>query len=156
MQKKKAYEFKAKILASKIGKGGAYIEFPYDVEKEFGTKGRVKVRCFFNNAEYRGSLVKMGTECHIIGITKEIRKSIGKDIGDMINVKILKDEEERIIEIPGILEKILRKDKKLFEAYNKLSYTNKKEIYGQLTGAKKPETANSRLHKILSELSKSK
>lgn len=31
------------INESEIGSGGAYIEFPFDVEKEFGVKGRVKI-----------------------------------------------------------------------------------------------------------------
>ena len=38
--------------------GGAYILFPYDVEKEFGTKGRVPVKATFDGVEYSGSLVK--------------------------------------------------------------------------------------------------
>lgn len=66
---------------------GAYIEFPYDVRKVFG-KGRVKVTATFDGVEYNGSLVKMGTPCHIIGIRKDIRKKIGKQPGDMIKVTI--------------------------------------------------------------------
>ena len=46
---------------------GAYVEFPYDVRSEFG-KGRVKVRATFDGAAYDGSLVRMGTPGHIIGL----------------------------------------------------------------------------------------
>lgn len=49
---------------------GAYIEFPYDVKKEFG-KGRVKVQATFDGIKYQGSLVKMKTPCHIIGEEKK-------------------------------------------------------------------------------------
>ncbi len=42
---------------------GAYIEFPFDVRKEFG-KGRVKVLAAFDGHPYRGSLVRMGTAGH--------------------------------------------------------------------------------------------
>jgi hypothetical protein len=38
----KKYKFTAKIEPA--GGGGAYILFPYDTEKEFGTKGRVPGR----------------------------------------------------------------------------------------------------------------
>lgn len=65
----------------------AYIEFPYDVRKEFG-KGRVKVHATFDGEPYDGSLVKMGTECHIIGIRKDIRKKIGKQAGNIVSVTI--------------------------------------------------------------------
>ena len=45
MQKK--YSFQSKIYASEIGKGDAYIIFPYDLREEFGV-GRVKVQATFD------------------------------------------------------------------------------------------------------------
>ena len=72
----KIYAFEAEI--KKVPDiDGAYIEIPFDVKSEFG-KGRVKVRATFDNEPYEGSLVKMGTPCHILGIRKEIRKKINK------------------------------------------------------------------------------
>ena len=76
---------------------GAYIEFPYDVRQEFG-KGRVKVEATFDGYPYSGSLVKMGTDCHIIGIRKDIRKAIGKQPGDSISVTIREDAGNSIKE----------------------------------------------------------
>lgn len=87
---KKMYIFEATI--KKVPDiDGAYIEFPYDVEKEFGKK-RVKVYTTFDNEPYDGSLVRMGTTCHIIGIRKDIRKKIGKQPGDKIKVTIVERE----------------------------------------------------------------
>jgi hypothetical protein len=84
----KIYEFTAQI--KKVpGIDGAYIEFPYNVRNEFG-KGRVKVSAMFDGVPYDGSLVKMKTPCHIIGIRKEIREQIGKQPGDKVKV-ILKE-----------------------------------------------------------------
>lgn len=146
------YNFEAVILESDIGSGGAYIEFPYNVEKEFGIKGRVKVVCDFEGVEYRGSLVKMGTDCHIIGITKEIRNKIGKHIGDKVLVKLAKDEEERKVELHPQLAALFQQDSAMEKVYEKLSYTKKKDIYQQLSTAKKAETLNSRLTKIAQDL----
>ena len=56
---------------------GAYVEFPCDVRQEFG-RGRVKVRALFDGVPYDGSLVRMGTPGHIIGLRKDIRAQIGK------------------------------------------------------------------------------
>jgi hypothetical protein len=82
----KIYEFEAEI--KKVpGIDGAYIEFPYDVKKEFG-KGRVAVTATFDGVSYDGSLVKMKTPCHIIGIRKDIREKIGKQPGDKIKVTV--------------------------------------------------------------------
>lgn len=86
----KVYEFEAVI--KKVPEiDGAYIEFPYDVKEEFG-KGRVKVHATFDGAEYDGSLVKMKTPCHIIGLRQDIRKQIGKQPGDTIKVTIRERE----------------------------------------------------------------
>ena len=86
----KKYEFQAEI--KKVPDiNGAYIEFPYDVREEFG-KGRVKVNATFDGAVYRGSLVRMGTPGHIIGIRKDIREAIGKQPGDMVDVTIQERE----------------------------------------------------------------
>ncbi|MCI9273424.1 MAG: DUF1905 domain-containing protein [Clostridiales bacterium] len=71
---------------------GAYVEIPFDVKKEFG-KGRVPVLAHFDGVPYEGSLVKMGTPCHILGLRKEIRRKIGKQPGDLVEVTV--QERER-------------------------------------------------------------
>jgi hypothetical protein len=86
----KIYTFEAEI--KKVPDiDGAYIEIPFDVKNEFG-KGRVKVMATFDDEPYEGSIVKMGTPCHIIGIRKEIRKKINKQAGEMIRVTIQERE----------------------------------------------------------------
>lgn len=86
----KIYRFEAVIL--KVPDiDGAYIEFPYDVREEFG-KGRVKVHATFDGFPYDGSLVRMKTPGHIIGLRKDIRKAIRKQPGDTVLVTI----QERI------------------------------------------------------------
>ncbi|APX71078.1 DUF1905 domain-containing protein [Companilactobacillus allii] len=90
----KTYKYSATIQASKVGKGGAFVEFPYDIRKEFG-KGRIKVHATFDNVDYYGSVVNMGVTnpdgsiCYIIGIRKDIRQAIDKDIGDSVDVCIV-------------------------------------------------------------------
>jgi hypothetical protein len=86
------YEFDAEI--KKVPDiDGAYIEFPYDIKKEFG-KGRVKVHAEFDGVSYDGSIVNMGVTnpdgsiCYIIGIRKDIRQKIGKEAGGRVHVQI--------------------------------------------------------------------
>jgi hypothetical protein len=90
------YEFDAEI--KKVPDiDGAYIQFPYDIKKEFGT-GRVKVSAEFDGVPYNGSIVNMGVKnedgsiCYIIGIRKDIREKINKQAGDTIRV-IIKERE---------------------------------------------------------------
>ena len=87
------YEYDAVIKSSEIGKGGAYVPFPYDLSAEFG-KGRVKVHATFDGEPYDGSIVNMGVKnadgsvCYIIGILKDIRAKIEKQPGDTVRVTI--------------------------------------------------------------------
>ncbi len=66
---------------------GAYVEIPFDVKERYG-KGRVPVHATFDGEPYDGSLVKMKTPCHILGIRKEIREKIGKQPGDTVKVTL--------------------------------------------------------------------
>ena len=89
----KVYEYDAIILSSTTGRGGAFVPFPYDIRAEFG-KGRVKVHATFDGEPYDGSVVNMGVKnadgsvCYVIGILKDIRAKIGKQIGDSVRVTI--------------------------------------------------------------------
>lgn len=86
----KKYEFDA-ILKKVPDIDGAYVDFPFDVREEFG-RGRVKVHAEFDGVEYDGSLVRMKTPNHIIGVRKDIRQKIGKQPGDLIHVTIRERE----------------------------------------------------------------
>ena len=59
--------FVAKI--KNAGGGGAFVEIPFDVEKEFGSK-RPKVKAMIEGVPYRGTLVRMGSEHHMLLILK--------------------------------------------------------------------------------------
>lgn len=71
----------------------AYVEVPYDIKKLFG-KGRLLVNAAFNGIPYRGQVVKMGTPCYIIGVTRQIRRQIGKSFGDTVEVVLQEREGE--------------------------------------------------------------
>lgn len=145
----KKYKFKAKIQAA--DRGGAYVFFPYDVEKEFGTKGKVAVNVTFDGVPYKGSLFKYSYPQHILGILKSIREQIGKQPGDTVDLAIWKDEELRTVEIPADFRNRLKKES-LLPIFEKLSYTHRKEYCRWITEAKKEETRLRRLEKAVEML----
>ncbi len=149
----KLYTFEATLIKHPQ-LNSAFIEFPYDVEKEFGKKGQVKVVVTFDGIEYRGSLARMGHPCHCIGITQEIRKTLQKNPGDKIQVTVLEDLEPRIVEIPADFLAVLSKNPAAQNAFEKLSYTHQKEYVRWVTEAKKQETRNSRIQKGIEMLQK--
>ncbi len=147
----KKFEFDA-VIKKNPGVDAGYIDFPYDVKKEFGGKGRVKVKASIDGFLYRGSLVKMGGDCHWLGITRELRKSTGKEPGDTVHVIIEEDTEERLVEIPKDLLKLMQKEPGLIEHFNKLSFTHRKEYVRWIDEAKKADTRKRRLFKAIEML----
>lgn len=82
----KVYEFDV-IIQKVDDRDGAYIEFPYDIRQEL-KKGRVKVNAAFNAIIYQGRLVRKKMSEHIIGLHKDIRARIHKQLGDCVHVAI--------------------------------------------------------------------
>ena len=89
----KYLKFSATILQNEK-MDAAYVEVPYDIKELFG-KGRLLVNATFDGVPYQGQVVKMGTPCYIIGVTKQIRRQIGKSFGDVVEVVIRERESEK-------------------------------------------------------------
>ena len=84
------YEFDA-VIRKVPDMDGAYVEIPFDVKAAFG-KSRVPVHASFDGEPYDGSLVKMGTPLHILGLRKDIRARVGKGPGDVVRVTVQERE----------------------------------------------------------------
>ena len=147
----KIYEYDA-VIEKHPNLNSTFVNFPFDVEKEFGTKGQVKVKATFDKVDYRGSLARMKSTTHGLGITQAIRKKLGKVAGETVHVKILRDTDERIVEIPDELKTAFEKHLKAAEFYNTLSFTNQKEYAQWISSAKKEKTKTSRLSQTIDRL----
>lgn len=86
-------EFDA-IIIKNPDMDAAYIEIPFDVKGTYG-KGRVLVHATFDGECYDGQLVKMKTDCHIIGVRKDIRAKIRKQAGDTVHVTLRERESKK-------------------------------------------------------------
>ena len=135
------------------GGGGAFVEVPFDVEKAFGSK-KPKVKAMIEGVEYRGTLVRMGTECHLLLILKSIREQVGKTFGDEIKVTVEADTEERVITVPAELKRAFKSEKEAKAVFEKLSYTHQKEYVTWISEAKKDQTRQNRVAKTIEMLKK--
>ena len=149
----KKHTFKA--IIQNAGGGGAFVEVPFDVEKAFGSK-KPKVKALIEGVPYRGTLVRMGTECHLLLILKSIRVQVGKTFGDEVKVSVELDVEERVVTVPAELKRAFKSDKDAQSAFERLSYTHQKEYVTWINEAKKDETRQSRIVKTIEMLKKSK
>jgi uncharacterized protein YdeI (YjbR/CyaY-like superfamily) len=126
------------------------ITIPFDVEAVFGAK-RVPVKATVNGAEYHGSVVRMGGK-YMLGIPKAFREAADIKAGDNIVVTLEKDTAERTVAVPEDLATALKENKDAAKAWEKLSYTHRKEHVRAIEEAKKPETRTKRIEKALEML----
>ena len=137
------------------GGGGAFVEVPFDVEKEFGSK-KPKVKAMIEGVPYRGTLVRMGRKDHMLIIVKGIREQIGKTFGDKVKIIVEPDHEPRVIEVPTDLINELKKDKNAKAIFDKLAYSHQKEYVKWIEDAKKSETRRARVMKTIEMLKQGK
>ena len=149
----KKHTFTAEI--KNAGGGGAFVEIPFDVERAFGSK-RPRVKAMIEGVSYRGLLVRMGSECHMLIILKGIREQIGKDFGDKVTITVEADNAPRVIAIPADLMKEFKKDKGAKAFFDKLAYTHQKEYVKWIEDAKREETRVARVAKTIEMLKKEK
>jgi len=131
--------------------GGTFVEFPQDVEKLYGVKGRVPVKVTFDGIPYRGSMVKMGAPCHILLILKEIREKLGKDRGDTVHVAVELDDAPRVVVLSKDVAAAYKKAKVLGQ-YRSLSFTQQREYNLWIEDAKQDETRQRRIAKAIEQL----
>ena len=143
-------EFRA-LIEEAQGEGGTWVQVPPSVVEALGRAGRIPVRATFDGFPYRGSIVSMGGEDMAIGVLKDIRRSLGKKVGDEVLVTLERDDSPREFDVPEDLATALQAGG-LTDAFEKLSYTRRKEFAGGVAGAKGPETRQRRIDKAIQEL----
>src|SRR3954467_12075385 len=75
------------------------ITIPFDVEKVFGTRGRVPVRGTINGYPYRSSVFTMGGQTFMV-VNRAMREGAKVKAGETISVTMERDDEPRIITPP--------------------------------------------------------
>ena len=134
------------VIRSAAG-GGAYVEVPPEVIEALGGGGRIPVEATFDGLPYRGSIASMGG-CMALGILKQIRTDLGKSPGDPVLVTVSRDLAERTIDVPEDLATALEAAGAR-EAFDRLSFSHRREHITAITDAKKPETRARRIAKAV-------
>lgn len=128
-----------------------FICIPFDVRKVFG-KARVPVKLTINDFTYRTTICVMGGK-YCVPLRKSNREGAGVKAGDIVQVSVAPDLELRTVKVPENLKKFLQ-DSHAWEPFDALSYTHKKEFVDWITGAKKDETREARMQKMIRMLEK--
>jgi len=145
-------KFEGVLTSTPRGGGGTLVPIPREVATELGLRGMPKIQAVIAGTPYRGSLMPMGDGTYCLGVLKSIQEAAGVGLGDTIEVLLELDTAPRTVEPPADLATVLAKDKQAAAAWEKLSFTDRKELALRLTSAKKPETRRRRLAAALERL----
>jgi hypothetical protein len=148
------YEFD-EVIKQAGPDGGAYVPFPYDPITCFGKKNLIPVECTLDGIPYRGSIANMGAgPC--IGVLKAIREKLGKGPGDSLHVVVWQDMAVRQVDTPPDLAAALTENPMAAAAWERLSYSHKREYVDAILDAKKDATRQARIRKTIEALNNQK
>ncbi len=142
-------KFKTTLLQAE-GMNATGIEVPPEIVDKLGQGKRPKVVLTVNGHTYRSTVAVMGGK-YMVGVPKERREAIGAKGGDKIVVLLELDAAPREVEVPEDLAAALKKAK-VREAFDKLSFTHRKEHVRAINEAKAAETRQRRIDKCVEML----
>jgi hypothetical protein len=127
------------------GRGGATVPLPFDPKEVFG-KARAKIRGTVNGAPFRSTVAIYGGVGYL-GVAKALREAAGAEIGDEVDVDVELDDAPREVDVPPELAAVLKRDREAARAFEKLSYTHRREYARWIAEAKRAETKERRVAK---------
>jgi hypothetical protein len=127
-----------RVRLDDAGGGGAAFGLPARAAAALGERKRPPVTVTIRGYTFRTTVAVYGGQ-PMIGVNKRHRAAAGVDVGDTFYVSVALDDEPRVVEVPTDLAQALADDAAR-AAFDKLSYTHRREYVEWIAEAKRPAT----------------
>jgi hypothetical protein len=124
---------------------------PDEFVSSLGGGGRPKVVVTVQGYQYRSSIAKMGGE-YWLGVSAERRTAAGVSAGDVLELDIVLDTQERTVDVPEDLALALAAEPAAQATWDKLAPSHRKAHVDAVLGAKAAETRARRIAKSVEML----
>ncbi len=143
-----------RLTAELASTGGNTTGFriPDEFVAELGGGARPKVAVTVNGFQFRSSIARMGGE-YWLGVSAERRAAGKMTAGDVLELDVVLDTQERTIDVPEDLAAALAREPAARAFFDGLSFSNKRYHVEQITGAKTAATRERRVAKAVQTLS---
>jgi hypothetical protein len=132
--------------------GGSLVELPREVADALGPPARQRVRGTLNGVAYRSNIGPMGGGRTYLGIHKAVRSEAGVSFGDLVHIVIEADEVARVVVVPDALATALAAEPAARSAFDRLSFTDRKEMAASIAEAARAATRERRLAAAMARL----
>ncbi|GAA3468381.1 YdeI/OmpD-associated family protein [Nonomuraea roseola] len=138
--------FTAELIGT--GKTATGLQVPEELVKGLGGGGRPKVTVTLNGFVFRSSIARMGGD-YWLGVSAERREAAGVAAGDVLDVQVELDLEERTVDVPADLAGELEADTEAKAFWDTLSYSRRRWFVLSVEGAKQAETRSRRVARAM-------
>ncbi|HYX85569.1 MAG TPA: YdeI/OmpD-associated family protein [Gaiellales bacterium] len=126
------------------------VEVPFDVRAVFG-RARAPVRGTINGHPFR-TTVAVYSGRYYLGFRREIREAAGIAARRAVTIELELDDKPREVDVPSDLAAVLDEDAAAKAAFDRLSFTHRREYAEWVGGAKREETRRARAGKAATML----
>jgi len=132
--------------------GGSLVELPSEVVAALGPPARQRVRGTLNGVGYHSNIGPIGGGRTCLGVHKAVRTEARVEFGDVVHIVIEAYEVARVVVVPDALAAALAADPAAQAAFDRLSFTNRKEMAASIAEAVRTETRERRLAAAMARL----
>lgn len=157
----KIYRFAAELERPNEKGAWYFIRYPYSVEEQFGTKARVRILGTMNlpgrqagrvggkKVEVDRALIPQGDGTHAVILGGELRKQLGVELGDTVEMEFHVNPDQDAFDMPEELEIALELEPELMAIFNRQTAGMKRGMAHWINSGKRPETRAKRAAEIM-------